>query len=398
MAESQTSAPNSNESVLVPEDWKYHPSNCVGTWGAWFQGNKTDPPLRHIEINAIQHKISQNKLRTTAKVVQKLIAATGFTEDMLENLDKEAFADTFHMAFEKLYPSKDPKMNIITLADEEPDSTSHITCFELWMKWFGAKPKPWRVLSVKQMPSELQQEHIGNSKFIAKLTEVALNLGLVETKSAVAKLSDAPRKALFSLAVQAFVAQCGPNCCLTPESLCTKAKPFLHVTLDPTFRLGDKPIFPFLPLRAMWRRWFFGHDNPTHTIPYRKIYEWHEDSADWVDKTRRGIDTFIQVALDNRIVQSIKALEAIQLEDELMKVFDKTFPLFRDQFVGKELSAIHPRMFSYSLVHRPSRSFWKLHPEFDGESKKAKKPRKKVSTLPPAAFRDTEKSTTCGKK
>ncbi|CAK4629230.1 unnamed protein product [Aphanomyces euteiches] len=177
MAESQTSAPNSNESVLVPEDWKYHPSNCVGTWGAWFQGNKTDPPLRHIEINAIQHKISQNKLRTTAKVVQKLIAATGFTEDMLENLDKEAFADTFHMAFEKLYPSKDPKMNIITLADEEPDSTSHITCFELWMKWFGAKPKPWRVLSVKQMPSELQQEHIGNSKFIAKLSEVALIWG-----------------------------------------------------------------------------------------------------------------------------------------------------------------------------------------------------------------------------
>ncbi|KAG9412233.1 hypothetical protein AC1031_015171 [Aphanomyces cochlioides] len=359
-------------------------------WVAWFHGNKTDPSLRHIEINAIKHKTSQNKLRTTAKVVQKLIAATGFTEDTLENLDKEAFADMFHLAFEKLYPSKDPKVNIITLAGEETDSTSHITCFVLWMEWFGAKPKPWRVLSVKQMPSEFQEEHIGNSKFIAKLTEVAFNLGLVETKSAVAKLSDAPRKALFSLVFQAFVTQCGPDCCLTPESLCTEAKPFLKVTLDPTFRLGDKPIFPFLPLRAMWRRWFLGHDNPTHTIPYRKFYEWHEDSADWIDKTRRGIDTLIQC--------NLKALEAIQLEDELMNVFDKTFPLFRDQFVGKEMSAIHPRMFSYSLVHHLNRSCWKLHPEFVGESKKAKKPPKKESTLPPSAVLDTDKSTTCRKK
>ncbi|CAK4568729.1 unnamed protein product [Aphanomyces euteiches] len=389
---SPSSLQQSHQRAELPEGWKYHPNNCVGAWVAWYHGSKADPPLRHIYIDDVKHLKSKENLQNTALVMQELIAATGLTEDAITIMRKDAFADTFNKAFEKLYPNTDPRVNITSLAP-----TSLPTISKLWIEWFDGKPKPWGLMLAKEMPPELQGDHSNNTKLVAKLCEVAFYLGLVDAKEAVPKLSEEARNAILKPAFQAFVAQSGPTCHLTTDSLCSAAKPFLQIKLDPEFRLGGKPFFPFMSIRTMWVRWFLGQDSTTSGIPYWRFKKWHEDSVDWIQKSKRGLDMLVQSALEHRLVESVKDLEAIQDEVALVDVFERALTFFRDQFVGSIKSRIHPLMFSSSVVRYLNPTCWKQHPDFVPTSQKEKETKESLQMSLSSTVLPADKSTPCHK-
>ncbi|CAK4136664.1 unnamed protein product [Aphanomyces euteiches] len=328
--------------------------------------------------------------------MKELIAATGLPEDVIAEMDNSALLNTFNKAFEKLYPSKDPGGSIVYLSasNNDVDMTALLpSCNELWNKWFTAKPVRWSKLTTEELPFEMQPEHDRHCKFIAKLSQIAVNLGLVESEGAVERLTNVPSKALFVQVFQAFVAQCGPKCRLTPQSSCKEAHAWLDVELDPSFRQDGKPFFPFLSIRTMWCRWYLRHKFLTNGVPYCRPNLWHKDSVDFYTKTKRSIEALVQTAVDHSIVKSNSALEAIKDEDALMKVFDQTLSIFKEQFVDEVKSRVHELMFSYTIVHHLEPSVWMQHPKFgQATSKKAKKKPKvlvqpadeSTATKPPA--------------
>ncbi|KAG9412231.1 hypothetical protein AC1031_015169 [Aphanomyces cochlioides] len=228
--------------------------------------------LHRCMVDDVRDRKSKLKLEKAAIVIRELIAATGLTEDEIAAMDNPTSKKTFHRAFLQLYPAKDPGMQVIALLASRGDSSpaSLPTCMELWTLWFRAPRKPWCFRGAHELPLEMQAEHSHYVLLMNKLRQIALDMGLIESKEIIKHLNHAPFKALFSPVFDSFTSQCGPSCTLTPESVCSEAVAWSQVDLAPPFRLEGAPFFPFLSMLTMWCRWFLGH-GLTHGSPFRLV-------------------------------------------------------------------------------------------------------------------------------
>ncbi|KAH9058471.1 hypothetical protein Ae201684P_005814 [Aphanomyces euteiches] len=354
-----------SQSAVLPIGWKYRPNNCIGAWLAWFNDDVRD-------------KKSKLQLEKTAIVIRELIAATGLTEDEIAAMDNPTSKKTFHTAFLQLHPAKDPGMHVIALFASRSDSSpaSVPTCMKLWSLWFRAPRKPWCFRGVHELPLEMQAEHSQYVLLMNKLRQIALDMGLIESKDTI-KLNEAPFKALFSLVFDSFTSQCGPSCTLTPESVCSEAVAWSQVDLDVAFRL-EGAVFPVSLDAYDVASVVLGH-GLTHGSPFSLVEQWHEASMDYRSKTKLGIDVLVQIAVDHNVVESIQFLEAIQDEGKIMDVFDRSFAILKDQLLDHVKPRIYPHLLSHSVFHAMNPNAWIRSTTENESSKKKKKPKSEPS-------------------
>ncbi|KAH9158846.1 hypothetical protein LEN26_002687 [Aphanomyces euteiches] len=336
-----------SQSAVLPIGWEYRPNNCIGAWLAWFNGTNFSPPLRHLHIDDVRDKKSKLQLEKTAIVIRELIAATGLTEDEIAAMDNPTSKKTFHNAFLRCILRK--ILECTLLPSLPPEATRHQPLFR--HAWSCGR-SGFGLLESRGVS--------GYVLLMNKLRQIALDMGLIESKDTIKHLNEAPFKPLFSPVFDSFTSQCGPSCTLTPESVCSEAVAWSQVDLDVAFRL-EGAVFP-VSLDA-----------------YDVASVWHEASIDYRSKTKLGIDVLVPIAVDHNVVESIQFLEAIQDEGKIMDVFDRSFAILKDQLLDHVKPRIHPHLLSHSVFHAMNPNAWIRSTTENESSKKKKKPKSEPS-------------------